>query len=450
MAKRAETPSSANDTLKKLRILLKFAVDISWRTDDPTIGMKKFAEGEHHTWTEEEITLFEERWPVGSVQRTAFALLLYTGQRVSDVAGMSWRDVNAECTAIHVTQDKTGTKLWIPIHADLMSQLNEWPRHSATDAMLYTEFGKPFTRRASATRWRTRSGWRSSRRVRLARDPEGRLAAPGGGRLHRPRDRIDHRAQVAGGGRAVHESGLAADAVTGRNRQTSGEGCPKLGFLSLGILRKTKRFQRLGKGVEASPGIEPGARICSPLRNHSATRPSGPAHSRRSGEPGFKERRPHRLPGVGRTTRGRGVISRARPGSATGFRRQNRAQGGRNEPARKIPSRAENPLRTPCAPSPPWVEVPPRSPIAQLVEQATVNRLVAGSSPAREPSLFRTVPAHAGRTPALAGGAFRRGARAHPRCHPKNRRNLSPGPSVSRSTCCNASQHGAAKQSGSD
>ncbi|AWB20622.1 integrase [Methylobacterium currus] len=145
MAKRAETPSSANDTLKKLRILLKFAIDISWRRDDPTIGMKKFAEGEHHTWTEEEIALFEERWPLGTLQRTALALLLYTGQRVSDVAGMSWKDVNQEGTAIHVTQDKTGTKLWIPIHADLMSQLNEWPRHSATDAMLYTEYGKPFT-----------------------------------------------------------------------------------------------------------------------------------------------------------------------------------------------------------------------------------------------------------------------------------------------------------------
>ncbi|WP_298962549.1 tyrosine-type recombinase/integrase [uncultured Methylobacterium sp.] len=145
MAKRADRPSSANDTLKKLRILLKFAIDISWRRDDPTIGMKKFKEGEHHTWTEAEIADFEGRWAAGSVQRTAFALLLYTGQRVSDVAGMSWRDVNQDGTAIHVTQDKTGTKLWIPIHPDLMTLLNEWPRHSATDSILYTEFGKAFT-----------------------------------------------------------------------------------------------------------------------------------------------------------------------------------------------------------------------------------------------------------------------------------------------------------------
>jgi integrase len=56
--------------------------------------MKKFAKGEYHTWTADELAAFETRWPIGSTPRLAFALLLYTGQRRSDVVGMAWSDVD--------------------------------------------------------------------------------------------------------------------------------------------------------------------------------------------------------------------------------------------------------------------------------------------------------------------------------------------------------------------
>ena len=142
-AKRVDRPSAANDALKKLRILIKFAIDLGWRRDDPTLHIKKLKEGEHHTWTDEEIAGFEARWPLGSQQRTAFALLLYTGQRVSDVARMSWRDVNAAGQEISVTQEKTGTKLWLTLHADLLVALSHWP--IAHLAILTTAYDKPFT-----------------------------------------------------------------------------------------------------------------------------------------------------------------------------------------------------------------------------------------------------------------------------------------------------------------
>lgn len=78
----------------ELKVLLHFAIDNGWRTDDPTIRIKKFAEGEFHTWTDVEIEKFEQRWPIGSRERLAFALFLYTGQRASDVAKMSWSEVS--------------------------------------------------------------------------------------------------------------------------------------------------------------------------------------------------------------------------------------------------------------------------------------------------------------------------------------------------------------------
>jgi integrase len=143
MAKRADRPAASNDALKKLRILIKFAIDMGWRKDDPTLHLKKMKGGEHHTWTDEEIAAFEACWPLGSVQRTAFALLLFTGQRVSDVARMSWRDVSPDGLSIHVTQDKTEEKLWLALLDDLQAALRAWPKHER--AILCTGYGKPFT-----------------------------------------------------------------------------------------------------------------------------------------------------------------------------------------------------------------------------------------------------------------------------------------------------------------
>ena len=143
MAKRVDRPSAANDALKKLRILIKFALDLGWRRDDPTLHIKKLKEGEYHTWTDEQVDAFEAHWPIGTQQRVGFALLLYTGQRVSDVARMSWGDVSLDGHRISVTQDKTGAKLSLRLHDDLLTVLARWPRDAK--AILPTAHGRPFT-----------------------------------------------------------------------------------------------------------------------------------------------------------------------------------------------------------------------------------------------------------------------------------------------------------------
>jgi enterobacteria phage integrase len=50
---------------------------------------------EIHTWNEGEISIFERRWSEGTRERLnlSFALLLYTGQRGSDVYRMTWADI---------------------------------------------------------------------------------------------------------------------------------------------------------------------------------------------------------------------------------------------------------------------------------------------------------------------------------------------------------------------
>jgi integrase len=141
LAKRHATPGAANDLLKKIRILIGFARANRWRHDDPTAGIKRYKAGTFHTWTDNEIEAFEARWPVGTPERLAFGLLLFTGQRRSDVVRMSWHDI--EHGMIRVVQQKTKTKLSVPIHPDLEDMLAATPKSHVM--ILVTQKSKPFS-----------------------------------------------------------------------------------------------------------------------------------------------------------------------------------------------------------------------------------------------------------------------------------------------------------------
>lgn len=88
--------------------------------------MKLYALEGHHSWTDEEIAAFEAGWPIGTKERTAFALFLFTGQRLGDVRRMSWRDLDGP--GINVTQGKTKERLWIPLRAEPVTILEQRPR----------------------------------------------------------------------------------------------------------------------------------------------------------------------------------------------------------------------------------------------------------------------------------------------------------------------------------
>ena len=126
----AETPAAANNMLKKVRALMGWAIANGWRKDDPTAKVKKFKEGTHHTWTDDELAQFEERWPLGSRERTVYALALYTGQRREDIGTRTKRHYNAKAGTVWVVQGKTGTELEIPVHPALRAAIEAWnPRH---------------------------------------------------------------------------------------------------------------------------------------------------------------------------------------------------------------------------------------------------------------------------------------------------------------------------------
>lgn len=144
----SDSPTTANRILSILGSIMDTAIDLGWRDTNPCLGIKRLrVESEGiHSWTDHEIALYESAWPSGTKQRLAFALLLYTGQRRSDVVRMGPPDykIVSDHKMLSVTQQKTGTKLLMPIHSALQRELDAHD-FSARNTFLLAEQGKPFS-----------------------------------------------------------------------------------------------------------------------------------------------------------------------------------------------------------------------------------------------------------------------------------------------------------------
>jgi integrase len=146
VGKMANKPGAGIVLLKRIRTLVHYGIAIKWLQHDPTLGAISYRSKEFHTWTEKELAQFEIRWPEGSRQRLAYAHLLYTGQRGSDVYRMSYAHIDGD--TIEVAQQKTGQensdeKLVIPMHRNLRQELALAKRKHVV--ILATAYGQPFS-----------------------------------------------------------------------------------------------------------------------------------------------------------------------------------------------------------------------------------------------------------------------------------------------------------------
>lgn len=142
----ANSPAKFNRVRQVLSSVMKLALQKKWTNENAVTFIGRLKPGTYHTWTETEITAFRTHWPVGTTERLAFELFLYTGQRISDVVNMEWRDLQNE--HIHVVPVKTNglpnpTELWIRVHRFLSWLLDQTPRNS--DSILVKKDGAPHT-----------------------------------------------------------------------------------------------------------------------------------------------------------------------------------------------------------------------------------------------------------------------------------------------------------------
>jgi integrase len=135
-------PNAARLWLKTFRHFIRWAEQRKLIRDDPTwsVRVKVPTSPGHHTWNETEIAQYEAAHPVGSKARLAFALGLFTAQRRGDVIRIGRQHIRNG--VLTVRQQKTGTALILPVHAELQKIIDATPTGHLT--LLTTRFGRSY------------------------------------------------------------------------------------------------------------------------------------------------------------------------------------------------------------------------------------------------------------------------------------------------------------------
>jgi integrase len=144
----AGTPAAANNLMRCLSSMLGWSVPRGWRSDNPCREVKLLRGGEAY-----------QPWPWSAIEnarsdlrpdlRLAMELALYTGQRQGDVLAMRWDAISAGGVA--VKQEKTGKRLFIPLHRDLRAVLDGIPKVAVT--ILTNSSGRPWTKAGFRATW---------------------------------------------------------------------------------------------------------------------------------------------------------------------------------------------------------------------------------------------------------------------------------------------------------
>jgi integrase len=127
---------------EQLEALFAFAVKLEWIRSNP---VEQAEEVEHtpqgfYAWTEDDILRFRERWPLGTKQRLALELMLWTGARRGDARLLP----PPTGGRIKGKAGKTGKAFDLPVAPPLAAAIDAMPAVGLT-TLLVTEYGKPFT-----------------------------------------------------------------------------------------------------------------------------------------------------------------------------------------------------------------------------------------------------------------------------------------------------------------
>jgi integrase len=142
--RRGATPFAAKTFLKALRGLFRWAVENSFIERDPTEGVRiplPRTDG-FHSWTEDEIAQFEARWPIGTRERLALTILLYTGLRRGDAVRLGRQHIKDGIITLRA--GKTGTQIIIPVLPEVAAIINA--SRTGDLAFIAGERGRPMTK----------------------------------------------------------------------------------------------------------------------------------------------------------------------------------------------------------------------------------------------------------------------------------------------------------------
>ena len=147
-------PEGANSRVKAIRAVFKWAARKKGPDGKPLVSdnpardvtyLKSNNPSGYHTWTLEEVRQYEERHPIGTKARLALALLLFTGQRRSDITRLGRQHVRDG--KITLTQFKGRNRKPKQLVLPILPALQQVIGASLCGelAFLVNELGKPFT-----------------------------------------------------------------------------------------------------------------------------------------------------------------------------------------------------------------------------------------------------------------------------------------------------------------
>lgn len=200
----SETPHKAKHILTAIRKMITAAMDEEWIDVDPSYKLNWRPEYVGwKAWTDEAMSKFEKKWPIGSTPRLVYSLALWLGNRRGDVAGLRWDQrcnkivrIDGEAKEIDgftIRQGKTGKELFLPITPILADVLEATARKG--DTVLVTAYGDPFSPKSLTGRmadWTHSADLPKGFTLHGLRKTLGKMLAEGGASTRQIMDTLGH------------------------------------------------------------------------------------------------------------------------------------------------------------------------------------------------------------------------------------------------------------------
>ena len=142
---RAATPAQARNFLDAMRGLFRWALDSDLIQVDPTAGVKNPRRPKgagFKAWDIEDAEAYCSRWPIGTIERVWFEVLLNTGLRRGDAVRVGRPHLRDG--ALVIQTEKTGMHVAIPVTREFLAMVQRGPCGDLT--FICGERGLPLTK----------------------------------------------------------------------------------------------------------------------------------------------------------------------------------------------------------------------------------------------------------------------------------------------------------------
>jgi hypothetical protein len=164
--------------------MFKWAVSVQHVKSDPTTGIsvKKPKTKGFPPWSEEELEIYERRWPLGTRERVMFGVDAFTGLRRGDAAILGKQHIRNG--VITIDTEKNDTRVTLPVLPELAEILAAGPLGELS--IIANKHGQPMSKETIGNLFRKAVRAAGIKKQERARHPQGRSDARGLQRREHP------------------------------------------------------------------------------------------------------------------------------------------------------------------------------------------------------------------------------------------------------------------------